>query len=206
MICDQSTLAQIFGITPETVRQWQAAGMPYTPREAIGGGNAYDTVTVIRWRIERELRGAGQESQKDRLSRLQADRLELELAEKRGELVPAAEIEPAWSGMVQAARAQLLAFPARAAMQLAELHTFEQRRDLLVREIDTALQKLAEYDGGEPESLGGEPGAQGGETVGATVAPDGGAVGRAQPMDIGEEFGAAGPVLLRANALPSGAG
>lgn len=200
MICDQATIADICGVTPETIRQWQALGMPYVPRDAIGGGNQYDSATVLRWRIDYALRRSGMESQKDRLSRLQADRIELELAEMRGNLVPAAEIEPTWAGMVLAARAQLLALPARLAGQIGELTTYDARRALLQAEIDATLSRLSDYSSQRERADGEGRGA-----VGTAFADDAGAVGGAASLALGEEHCDAGPLQLRSDAIPAGA-
>jgi hypothetical protein len=48
----------------------------------------------VTWLVRREIRKcAGAETAKDRLMRVQADRIELEIAEKRRQRVPAAAIK-----------------------------------------------------------------------------------------------------------------
>lgn len=45
-IVNQAELAKIFDVSDETVRIWQAEGLPYQ-RGPVGLSNEYDTATVI---------------------------------------------------------------------------------------------------------------------------------------------------------------
>lgn len=142
---NQGELAEVLGVTTETIRLWQqeATPLPLVRRGEIGEENLYDTATVIAWlvaRAENKLRGG--EAPKDRLARLQADRVELELAKDRGELVPAGEVAPLWRSRVLAAAAFMAGRHSRLAAVLEATSGIEEKRQLLKEEDAAFLTKL----------------------------------------------------------------
>lgn len=145
MVVNQAELAQIMGVSKQTISAWQEEGLPVATRGVRGRPNSYDTAKVVKWFAARES-GKSEETQKDRLSRVQADRIEMEMAHQRGELVPAAEIAPAWSGIVIAVRQALLAIPAGVAPLLAQADGQDEIRTLLEEAIADALTKLSATD------------------------------------------------------------
>jgi len=146
MIVNQRELSEIVGISTVTLTEWQKSGMPMVEREQNGLANEYDTVHVIRWMVQRELSKVQTETQRDRLTRLQADDMELTLATKRGTLIPVDQIEPTWLGMVAAARSYIRAEPDRLAQLLEVTEGAEGKRDLLQEAFDEFLHKLSNYD------------------------------------------------------------
>jgi phage terminase Nu1 subunit (DNA packaging protein) len=143
---DQGELALLFGVDIESVRLWQQEGMPFVPRAAIGAENGYDSAQCLTWLIRREIRkAAGGETAKDRLARLQADKVELEILEKRGQLVPLEDIEPAWLRIATAVRSQLLDLPAKLAPLLEATPGAEAKRALLVEEVERVLSNLSHH-------------------------------------------------------------
>lgn len=148
-IVNQEQLSRIVGYHRKTLTMWGREGMPCVHETENGLANQYDTESVIRWLVAREAaKFAGGESAKDRHSRLQGDKIELELAELRGQLVPAAAIEPTWAAMTVAARQTALAMPARLAPMIATMVDPDSIRLLLEEEVETMLQKLSTYDPG----------------------------------------------------------
>lgn len=146
-IVNQRELAEILDVSAKSVSLWQREGLPIALETDNGVENQYDTGAVIRWYVAREVTKGANETEKDRLNRLQGDKIELEIAEKRRELIPASEIEPAWVGMILAAREALLSIPDRIAPLLAHLDGVDAMRDLLSEQIEDALLKLAATDG-----------------------------------------------------------
>jgi phage terminase Nu1 subunit (DNA packaging protein) len=83
-------------------------------------------------------------AQRARLASAQADLAELKAAEKRGELLPAAEVTAEWSSVLRSVRAGLLAVPSRVGARLPHLTATD------VAEIDREIRDaLAELAGGE---------------------------------------------------------
>jgi phage terminase Nu1 subunit (DNA packaging protein) len=79
-------------------------------------------------------------AQRIRLARAAADGQEIKNATARGELVPAAEVEAEWSGVLRTVRAGMLAVPSRAAQRLPHLSAHDVGViDGEVREVLTEL-------------------------------------------------------------------
>jgi hypothetical protein len=97
---------------------------------------------VIAWWIEREVRKSSGGSQKDRLARLQGDRIELDLARDRGILIPSDEVKPLWESRVLAAAAFQASRASRLAGILEATPGMAAKRDVLKREDAEFLKKL----------------------------------------------------------------
>lgn len=94
-VCNQTELAEILGVSDVTLWEWQKLGMPIMKRGARGQENLYDTAAVIGWKIDHEVtKVKGPESAKDRLARLQADKVWRELQQMDRLLIPAHQLEP----------------------------------------------------------------------------------------------------------------
>ena len=161
-IVNKSALSGIVCVSEATLTEWQKLGLPMVYHAGRGGSNQYDTGQVIDWMIEREVSKLRDESPKDRLSRLQGDKVEIEIAEKLKELVPVSEIEPTWLAMVASAKSYLRSQPDRLVQLLEVTDGIEAKRDLLAESFDEILQKLSEYEPPESDDQeGGEdfPGA-----------------------------------------------
>jgi len=144
MVVNQGQLAEILGKTDVTIWEWQqeTPPLPILERGAKGKENKYDTAAVIAWCIDREVRKSSGGSQKDRLARLQGDRLELDLARDRGVLVPVGEVKPLWESRVLAAAAFMASRASRLAAILEATPGLEAKRDVLKKEDVEFLKKL----------------------------------------------------------------
>jgi len=118
-------VAQAMNITPRRVQQLVDEGMP---RQAHG---AYDLGQCMAWYIRYlqealERRDpahldnitAALRTERQRLTKAQADLAESELAQRQRSLVPIAMCEEAMVSMIASARARLLALPGRVAGEL----------------------------------------------------------------------------------------
>jgi phage terminase Nu1 subunit (DNA packaging protein) len=195
----QIELAEIMGVSDVTIWQWQKDGLPIKVRNLRGQSNEYDTADVIEWKIARVLaKVGGAETQDQRLKRVQADKIEIEIAEKRLELVPAVEIEARWAALVIAARRRLLEIPDGLAQLLEVTPGLDAKRDLLREAVDRALSELATHDDPErvlsdfvtrlleqvaklPAESGGSEGA---DEVGAAATADGGGMGGGKALPL----------------------
>ena len=78
-----------------------------------------------------------------RLDRVRADLAELDLARRRGELLPAAEVVAAWSEQVAIAKGRMLAIPARVAPGMIRCRDLRSAERMLKDAIYTVLEELA---------------------------------------------------------------
>lgn len=104
----QDNIAALFGVAPKTITEWQVMGFPVAVQGGPGIASEYDGPACIAWLVDREVRKVRSESPKDRLARLQGDKLEQEMLVSSGQLIPAAEVEPLWEAACITAREYLL--------------------------------------------------------------------------------------------------
>jgi phage terminase Nu1 subunit (DNA packaging protein) len=78
-----------------------------------------------------------------RLTKVRADKLELELRERERQLVPVDEVKRLWASVTLAAKARLLAIPAAVAPTAALLGEPAEVQELIERAIDDALSELS---------------------------------------------------------------
>lgn len=94
-LATQSELAQIFAVTAQTVLAWERRGCPVEEKGTRGKATLYNTASVIRWRTERAVAASAgdmtaiddAEARRRKLV-AEATLAEMEVALKRGELVP----------------------------------------------------------------------------------------------------------------------
>ena len=137
-VVNKRELAEIMGVSEQSLTDWQRIGMPMLLDADRGHPNSYDTAAVIGWRIERAL-GASRESAKERLDRITADLRELELHKRRGEMIAVDEVVAVWGPMLVAVRARLMAIPTAADIP-------EGLRQPLTERVREALQELSHHD------------------------------------------------------------
>ncbi len=166
---NKAELEEIVGLSHTTLTEYQDQGLPIQKRGARGEENEYDSAEVIKWLVQRELVRAGKaEKPSEREARLRGDVLELELAEKRGVLVPSTEVKPAWDSFAFAAAAYMRSRASHLAGELEATQGLEAKRALLRKsdavflthlgvdgermqvEFDALLEKLA---AGEAEAF-----------------------------------------------------
>ena len=145
-IVNKSKLSVLVGVSEETLTRWQKLGLPIAYRAERGYSHQYETGDVIAWIIEHKVGKVRDETPKDRLSRLQGDKVEIEIAEKLDNLVPANEVKPAWDAMVTSARAYLQPQADRIAQLVEATEGLDAKRDLLAEEFDDILRHLSEYE------------------------------------------------------------
>ena len=112
MLVNKRQLSEILGISERSLTDWQKEGMPVAGyAENRGQANEYDTRAVIGWLVQREIERLHKEKPRDRLDRLKADAIELDIKERTGELAPAALFERMWGDHILAARTEFLTCP-----------------------------------------------------------------------------------------------
>jgi len=109
LLVPQHVAALAFGITVPALLKWKIK-----PRETSGRAALYYLPDLISLRLKRADSGEAQlAEQRARLARLQGDKLDLEVKEKIGELIPALAVLDAWEPILGAVRAKVMALPAK---------------------------------------------------------------------------------------------
>jgi len=141
-------IAEIFGVTTETIRLWRKEGMP-SRRES--GQLRFVVAECVRWRRERDKAAAAEEtgsdtSKEDRRAIIRAERQlrELEVQEKLGLLVEReafdAEIERCVGGLVAVVASRLQQWE----RDIVQVTTPQQARALTERIQDDLLAGMRE--------------------------------------------------------------
>ena len=112
-------------------------GRPGVPSE-------YESADCIAWDVDREVKKVQAERPQDRLARVQADKIELELMEKRGQLLPADQIEPKLRAAIIAARERWRNEPARLAREVPG-RPIKEIEDLLSASFEGFLMKISRW-------------------------------------------------------------
>lgn len=137
------TIARLFDLTPRRVQQLASEGV--IPRAAKGRYELLPSVrgyvAFLRSRIEGE--GGDYGAQRARLTRAKADMAEREAAQMAEELIPADDIEAAWTAVTASMRARLLGIPAKVAPQLVATKNFVEVQAIVRDAIYEALAELA---------------------------------------------------------------
>lgn len=81
-------------------------------------------------------------AEKIRLARASAEKIEVQNAKARGQLLAAADVEKAWAGVLRDVRAGVLAAPSRIGSRLPHLSAYDVTE--IARELSAVLAELAE--------------------------------------------------------------
>jgi len=138
---------------------------------------AHNYIKYLQGRAGEEKRDYAVE--RTRLTKLQADKVDMEIKVLAGELLPAALVAHVWGGMTTAARARLLALPYRiatAALSADSFAAIETAANELIRE---ALNELHQYNPADYRPGAGR--ANSGVDVPASAGFDGQPVGGPPP-------------------------
>lgn len=150
MSVDVQAIAKALNLTPRRVQQLKAEGLP-----SVGRGQ-YELGPCMAWYI-RYLQNALEKrgpninpdtpdllAEKTRLAREQGDKLAIENAISRGELVYADDVVNTWADHISSAKAKLLAMPTKLAPQLVNQSNANVIAGRIREEVDNALVELAE--------------------------------------------------------------
>lgn len=147
-VTGQQGIADMFGVSRETIDNWQRDGMPVAERGGPGVPSRYNATECINWLLAREVKKVQAERPQDRLARVQADKIEMENAEKRGLLIRADQLEPKLKAAFVFAREAWLDTAPRLAHEFALDGT---KSDMLQAEFETLLKRLASWANKEVE-------------------------------------------------------
>lgn len=142
-VIGQENIAEVFGVAPKTIVEWQESGFPVAVRGRPGVPSEYDSAACIDWMVEREVKKVQSERPQDRLARVQADKIEMENAERRGLLIPADQLEPKLNAAFLMARTRWLDAVPRLAHALPV--DAVAREAMLQEEFEAFLSGLADW-------------------------------------------------------------
>lgn len=147
-------IGQHCGIPERTIRDWQAKGIvPKTQEMAIA---VQAIIAHYKQQIKEIAESSGDDDaltlEKIRLTRAQADKVELELSVRQGELVEARETVLVWSKFVLSCRSRLLGLPSKVAYELSGVSDPVLIQQILQEVVDEAIAELG--NGSYIDSLG----------------------------------------------------
>lgn len=164
--------AELFKTTEKSVSAWIRDGMPVVKRGRRGAGQhaLIDLREAVSWYVDID----PLDSEKTRLAREQADKLALENAHRRGELVELAVWRSELEQLFGQIRAALLAIPTKEAPQLdGNVNQRKERLERIVREILAGLSTysadVAAREQPARDSRGGDRALAAAETDGVRV-------------------------------------
>ncbi len=156
--CTASQFAALLGVTPQAVSQWIDAGMPCKRGKGRGHVVVIDLAAALPWVLaRREPKG----SQRERLAKEQADKVALENAVKRGELIFASQVAEVFSVLSADLASRHDAVPGRLASELAGINEPAVIRERLLDDLRSvraafadAIEKLADVLGSAEDDVG----------------------------------------------------
>lgn len=156
MICTRNEFASIVGMSSGWVSKALDEGMPAKRSGRKGERVEIDTASAVPWLLDRASKDDGRraDSQRERLNRAQAERVELENAVRRGQLCEKADTLEVVLSAVRAHAAQRNGIASRLANELAGLTPAEIRVRILdeLRRCDERFANTFGIDEDEPNA------------------------------------------------------
>jgi terminase small subunit / prophage DNA-packing protein len=147
---NKSQAAKICGISVTAFDSWIRQGAPFIEKGANGKAWVFDTAQIIAW-LEEKSRGVVGEAdaldknaEQARLAKEQADKLAMENAERRGELLDQKRIGKAIEIVFVGVRSKVLSIPTKAAPQLVGIKKALEAEGLLKEFCHDALRDVSE--------------------------------------------------------------
>ena len=146
MLISLSTFSECLGVTKEHVTRLANKGV--IPKSING---EYDLVPSVRGYIE-SLRSRTEPAsisltqEKALLAMRQRERLELELAQTRGELISVKLVKKEWEKLISASRARLLVIPTKLAPLVFAAKSIPEVKEVIQDAIYEALTELAQLE------------------------------------------------------------
>jgi len=137
-------LADWLGVSERAISDYVRKGI--IARSAPGKFKLRESVKAVTSHLrelsaQRGASSAGLTAQRERIAREQADKLEMQNAATRRELLPAQVVADEWASILRLVRSRMLATPSRIQQQLGHLSAHDL--DIIDREIRDALEELA---------------------------------------------------------------
>ena len=140
MRLNRSETAQKLNVSLTTLDNWRRKGCPHTKT----GKQVYFEIEVLkRWLDNRSSGELDYTQERAKLTRLQAEKVKLDLEQQRGKLLPLEMVILAWQGQVANARAKLLALPPKVAFHVLGMESYVEIEHTIRDIIYEVLDELA---------------------------------------------------------------
>jgi len=136
----QAQVSKHLGISLTTVSNWTRQGCPHVI--SIDGRKLYILADVFTWRLSSG-KQSNLETERARLAKEQADKLEMENAVSRGELANPEDFILENMRIIGACRGKILAIPMRLSPQVVGCSNLAEVKDILERGVCECLDELA---------------------------------------------------------------
>ena len=139
MELNRSDTAQKLNVSLTTLDDWRRKGCPHAKK---GKQVFFDIDTLNTWLDNRTGGDLDYTQERAKLTKLQAEKVTLELEQQRGNLIPMELVIEGWQGQIANCRAKLLALPPKVAAQAVGADYVEIEQ-LFKSVIYEALDELA---------------------------------------------------------------
>jgi len=140
MSLNRSETAQKLNVSLTTLDNWRRKGCPHTK---TGKQVFFNIGTLKTWLGNHSGGELDYTQERAKLTRLQAERVTLDLEQQRGKLLPLEMVILAWQRQVANARAKLLALPPKVASQVLSMESYVEVEQVIKDIIYEALDELA---------------------------------------------------------------
>ena len=140
MQLNRSDIAKKLNVSLTTLDDWRRKGCPYTKK---GRQVLFDMDELKTWLDNRSSGDLDYTQERAKLTRLQAEKVTLELEQQRGKLLPMELVIAAWQGHIANARAKLLALPPKAAAQVVGMESYLEVEQVITELTHEALDELS---------------------------------------------------------------
>lgn len=158
-IVNKRELAELLGVSDQTLSEWQEQGMPVEERGGPGVSGRYNVPACVRWASRREIDKRVGPSSFDRLNLVKAKREEIALQRDLGEVVFVKDIRPGLRRYVSDILGTLLAIPEKHAHILEVTEGVDGKRQVLDDLVAELRDALGSYEYLATPAPGGDPGA-----------------------------------------------
>ena len=139
MEMNRSQLAEHFNVALTTIDDWRRSGCPNTKK---GRSVVFNVRQVEEWINEKQGGELDYTQERAKLTKLQAEKVSLELEQQRGSLIPMDLVVATWQGHIGNARAKLLALPPKIAGQVIAIDNYLEIEQLITGLVYEALDEL----------------------------------------------------------------
>ena len=140
MELNRSDTAQKLNVSLTTLDDWRRKGCPHAKK---GKQVFLDMDDLKIWLDNRSSGDLDYTQERAKLTRLQAEKVTLDLEQQRGNLLPLEMVIEGWQGLFANARARLLALPPKAAAQVIGMESYLEVEEVIRVIIYEALDELA---------------------------------------------------------------